>query len=193
MVASVDSDPLEIVDAETVDERPHSLAYWVAPPVDPVAYSDVISLDFGHKGLPDVLAPYAFLGPRISPPFRPLYCIGRLELDDLSDWAENLRWAAEQRTTFGAAADGWNESPEHMSRISQIRIEHRWVSQERQQSRGQLYSSVGAAVDEYLPGETNGLDASGADSLVGELNDLPGRWYEEDSWYNADVSASSTG
>jgi hypothetical protein len=189
IVTSGKSDTKKKVDARTANERPRSLAYWVAPPSGPVAYSDVTSLDFGQKGLPDVLAPYDFLGPRTSSPFRPLNCMGHLDLDDLSDWAENLRWAAEQRTAFGAAANGWNESPEHVSRISRIRKAQQWIFQERQQSLRQVYSSI----DEYVPGGTNGFGPPGAESLVDEVEDLPSRWYEEEVWFDADVAVSWTG
>ena len=134
---------IEVVEAQTNEVRLHSIAYWVAPP----SYTrdstlDLIGHDFGEDGCgaPNAFEPYAFFGPRETPPFRPLHLIGSPELDDLSNWAENLRWAVEQRITFGVAGEGWDERPEHMSRIAEVRAGQRWVSQEWLESRQQTHA-----------------------------------------------------
>ncbi|KAF2870520.1 hypothetical protein BDV95DRAFT_495370 [Massariosphaeria phaeospora] len=76
----------------------------------------------------DPYSPYAFYGPRQSPPYRALHHIASPDACDTGGWAENLRWAAEQQRAFGPT--GWNESPEHMEMLVGYRQEQRWVSDE---------------------------------------------------------------
>ncbi|KAF2245321.1 hypothetical protein BU26DRAFT_521803 [Trematosphaeria pertusa] len=110
----------------------HGLAHWVAPPSLTEEPSDArIICVFEEEGCleeTDPFSAYAFLGPRDSPPYRPLHRIDHPLTSDISGWAENLRWAAEQTATFRTG--GWNESPEHMERIHRIRVEQKWVSME---------------------------------------------------------------
>lgn len=51
---------------------------------------------------------------------------------DIAGWAENLRWAREQWKFFPDAVGntGWNESPEQMERIAEIREQQVWLSDE---------------------------------------------------------------
>ncbi|KAI4948442.1 hypothetical protein J4E91_005865 [Alternaria rosae] len=83
-------------------------------------------------GETDPYSPYAFSGPRHKPPYRPLYRIDLPDPSDASGWAENLRWAFEQNTLYRYPyrPDAWNESPEHMELIVQIRIDRYWMSDE---------------------------------------------------------------
>lgn len=78
----------------------------------------------------DPFSAYAFGGPRHEVPFRMLCDIQEPNTADISGWAENLRWAAEQYKYFGDAMDhrGWNESPLHMERIAYIRQQSIWAS-----------------------------------------------------------------
>ncbi|RAR11786.1 hypothetical protein DDE83_004383 [Stemphylium lycopersici] len=80
----------------------------------------------------DPYSAYAFGGPRHAPPFRQLHRIEQPDPEDNSGWAENLRWAFEQVTLFRYPhrPDAWNESPEHMERIVEIRREQCWMSEE---------------------------------------------------------------
>ncbi|KAF2450987.1 hypothetical protein P171DRAFT_335396, partial [Karstenula rhodostoma CBS 690.94] len=108
---------------------------WVKPPITGGAMSSQ-ALQYAFEAQPsseanDKFDAYAFgNGPRTFAPFRPLHLItvGNLKFDDLSGWAENLRWAAEQHSTFGET--GWTECPEHMERIAEIRREQTWASAE---------------------------------------------------------------
>lgn len=106
---------------------------WIKPP----PASDIISIQALQDASElqpsfrndDKFRAYAFgNGPRSDPPFRPLHLvkIDELKSDDLSGWAENLRWAAEQYTTFEET--GWTECPGHMEQIAEIRIERTWAS-----------------------------------------------------------------
>ncbi|KAJ4353608.1 uncharacterized protein N0V89_005338 [Didymosphaeria variabile] len=69
-----------------------------------------------------------FNGPRNVAPFRELYRLSNPELDDISDWAENVRWAKEQWLHFGI--DTWTEYDFHLEQITQWRREHMWWSEE---------------------------------------------------------------
>lgn len=73
-------------------------------------------------------SPYAFYGPRQTRPYRPLHLIGIPDPCDISGWAENLRWAAQQNSSFSST--GWNESPRHMQLLVKHRREQFWVSDE---------------------------------------------------------------
>lgn len=115
---------------------------FVLPPVNENGHpseSD-LTLIFQQEGKPgqtDKYSPYAFGGPRIIAPYRPLHRIHPPSPSDISAWAENLRWVAEQVSTFPdgptiefPAVKGWNESPEHMIIISKHRMRQEWVSDE---------------------------------------------------------------
>lgn len=87
----------------------------------------------GFPGESDPYSAYAFGGPRHFPPYRYLHDIAQPDLWDVSGWAENLRWAFEQRVLFGrdhTTALGWNESPAHMACIEQERMQRVWASDE---------------------------------------------------------------
>ncbi|KAF1361411.1 hypothetical protein EJ07DRAFT_111500 [Lizonia empirigonia] len=76
---------------------------------------------------------YAFEGPRRKPPYRYLGQIAQPHPWDISGWAENLRWAFEQRVLFAQSSpevSRWNESPEHMARIERERTQRIWASDE---------------------------------------------------------------
>jgi hypothetical protein len=68
-----------------------------------------------------------FNGPRRHPPFRELYRLINPPADDLSDWAENIRWAKEQYAVFGS--DTWTEYDYHLEVITEHRRMN-WVSEE---------------------------------------------------------------
>ncbi|KAF2998930.1 hypothetical protein E8E13_006290 [Curvularia kusanoi] len=87
----------------------------------------------GFTGESDPYSAYAFGGPRYSPPYRYLHEIAQPDPWDVNGWAENLRWAFEQRVLFGrdhTTALGWNESPAHMTCIEQERMQQVWASDE---------------------------------------------------------------
>ncbi|KAF9730853.1 hypothetical protein PMIN01_10811 [Paraphaeosphaeria minitans] len=109
---------------------------WVKPPLTGGSTMLSQALQYAYSAKPspktdDMFDAYAFgNGPRVTAPFRPLHrvTIKSLKSDDLGGWAENLRWAAEQHTTFGET--GWTECPEHMERIAELRQEQTWASAE---------------------------------------------------------------
>ena len=86
----------------------------------------------------DAYSVYAFGGPRSTPPYRQLYRIEQPHPGDCSGWAENLRWVFERNTLFRLPhrPDAWNESPEHMERIVEIRREKGWMSEEMREIHG---------------------------------------------------------
>ncbi|KAL5114858.1 hypothetical protein ACEQ8H_007235 [Pleosporales sp. CAS-2024a] len=111
-------------------------AKYVAPPAEAEAPD---SLALAHAfaaahaaGEKDLCSAYAFGGPRHEPPYRMLHDIQQPDQDDVSGWAENLRWAFEQRACFWHAVqtEAWNESPAHMEFIAQIRKKQLWASGE---------------------------------------------------------------
>lgn len=57
-----------------------------------------------------------FNGPRRSPPFRELHRLTDPLYDDVSDWAENIRWAKEQHRVFGS--ETWTEYDYHLEMIT---------------------------------------------------------------------------
>jgi len=57
-----------------------------------------------------------FNGPRRHPPFRELHRLTDPPYYDVSDWAENIRWAKEQHTLFGS--DTWTEYDYHLETIT---------------------------------------------------------------------------
>ncbi|KAL6708001.1 hypothetical protein ACN47E_003435 [Coniothyrium glycines] len=69
-----------------------------------------------------------FGGPRRSAPFRELHRLTDPDPLDVSDWAENIRWAKEQHKVFGS--ETWTEYGYHLEMITQHRMETFWVSEE---------------------------------------------------------------
>ncbi|KAF2849708.1 hypothetical protein T440DRAFT_518937 [Plenodomus tracheiphilus IPT5] len=126
-------------------------ATYVAPPEIRTEPQDrVIELAFRIEGITNggtAFSPYAFGGPRNLPPYRSLERVNRPDQKDVSEWAENLRWALKQRGCFGqlAQAGTWNESPEHMELIAKIRREQMWAS----------YELVGHVAEEQYEEEQN--------------------------------------
>ncbi|KAJ8109923.1 hypothetical protein OPT61_g7094 [Boeremia exigua] len=75
------------------------------------------------------LSTYRFNGgPRTSAPYRELYRLTEPMPWDLSDWAENIRWAKEQYKTFGVKT--WAEYDDHLEAITNWRRQSFWVSEE---------------------------------------------------------------
>jgi hypothetical protein len=110
--------------------RPLREALQPSPAHD--ALVDAAFLRDGQIGETDSYSAYAFGGPRHTPPYRLLNRIEQPDPDDVSGWAENLRWAFEQNTLFRfpQRPDVWNESLEHMRKIVESRREQEWVSEE---------------------------------------------------------------
>lgn len=67
-------------------------------------------------------------GPRSQAPFRELYRLSNPMPWDISDWAENIRWAKEQWLHFGV--ESWTEYDDHLEQIIQLRRQTMWVSEE---------------------------------------------------------------
>ena len=126
-------------DENSNDKAPQylrELAKYVAPPanVTPASETDLL-LAFAAEGAVDetnLFDAYAFGGPRHLLPYRMLHDIEQPDSSDVSGWAENLRWAFEQRACFWHAreTEGWSESPEHMDIIARMRIVQTWASDE---------------------------------------------------------------
>jgi hypothetical protein len=74
------------------------------------------------------LSSVRFNGPRRHPPFRELHRLTDPLPDDVSDWAENIRWAKEQHRCFGS--DTWTEYDYHLELITTHRRAMMWVSEE---------------------------------------------------------------
>jgi hypothetical protein len=68
-----------------------------------------------------------FNGPRRHPPFRELHRLTNPATDDVSDWAENIRWAKEQYALYGS--ETWTEYDYHLELITEHRM-MRWISEE---------------------------------------------------------------
>jgi hypothetical protein len=120
--------------AEPVEQYVRKQPVFSPPP--PQATSrpseDDISAVFcaeGKRGQKDMFSAYAFGGPRTAPPYRQLHRIHPPEQEDISVWAENLRWVREQVQAFPAVTR-WNESADHMDLITEHRIRQLWVSDE---------------------------------------------------------------
>lgn len=109
---------------------------YVAPPEQVTTASyEAIHLAFADEGAvgeTDPFSAYAFGGPRSRQPFRMLHDIAQPDPADISGWAENLRWAFEQRACFWhtVETEGWNESPGHMEFIAKTRQTQVWASDE---------------------------------------------------------------
>ncbi|KAF1912952.1 hypothetical protein BDU57DRAFT_340116 [Ampelomyces quisqualis] len=99
----------------------------IAPAELDVAFAFATDRDVGET---DPFGAYAFGGPRHRAPYRMLHHIQQPNDADTSGWAENLRWAFEQRACFWHAqrAYAWNESPTHMELIAEIRERQVWAS-----------------------------------------------------------------
>jgi hypothetical protein len=99
------------------------------PPKGTIRQLFVAERAIGEK---NPFSPYAFGGPRSKAPYRMLHRIGQPHPTDRSGWAENLRWAYEQRACFSHSyyVEGWNESPEHMELIATTRKDQVWASDE---------------------------------------------------------------
>jgi hypothetical protein len=69
-----------------------------------------------------------FQGPRRHPPFRELHRLTDPLPDDVSDWAENIRWAKEQYSRF--RSETWTEYDYHLELIASHRRAVLWVSEE---------------------------------------------------------------
>ncbi|EUC42370.1 hypothetical protein COCMIDRAFT_39540 [Bipolaris oryzae ATCC 44560] len=68
-----------------------------------------------------------FDGPRQSAPYRELHTLGELNKNDISDWAENIRFAREQWVQFGTI---WTEFEGHLEKIRKARLDWGWKSPE---------------------------------------------------------------
>jgi hypothetical protein len=109
--------------------------YVAAPESASIPPATAIEFAFsvqGNVGETDPFSAYAFGGPRHMPPYRMLHDIEQPDPADISGWAENLRWAFEQRACFchTVQTEGWNESPAHMESIAQTRLKQLWTSEE---------------------------------------------------------------
>jgi hypothetical protein len=84
-----------------------------------------------HTNLDDMYASaysfYRFSGPRRSAPFRELHLLGEPDVMDISDWAENIRWAKAQHKAFGTV---WTEYDYYLECITEHRQAINWVSEE---------------------------------------------------------------
>jgi hypothetical protein len=136
-VIDLEEEKMEEDEAETSHEpyvrRP---AEYVVPPdgvEQPKSIAVAVAFAAEHNlGETDMFSAYAFGGPRHRPPYRMLHDIQQPDQADVSGWAENLRWAFEQRACFWHAVqtEGWNESPAHMELIAQTRQKQVWASEE---------------------------------------------------------------
>jgi hypothetical protein len=119
-----------------VEHYTRAAAEYVAPPQEattPDQYALRSAFAAEHDvGETQPFSAYAFGGPRHQPPYRMLHDIGQPNEADVSGWAENLRWAFEQRACFWHTMPtaGWNESPTHMAFIAEKRHEQLWASDE---------------------------------------------------------------
>ncbi|KAF2450986.1 hypothetical protein P171DRAFT_150782 [Karstenula rhodostoma CBS 690.94] len=66
-------------------------------------------------------------GPRTQAPFRELWRLGDPDPRDMSDWAENIRWAKDQWLYFNVVT--WTEYDDHLAQITQWRRDHGWWSE----------------------------------------------------------------
>lgn len=67
-------------------------------------------------------------GPRTYEPFRELFRLTSPDLNDDSEWAENIRWAKQQYEVFGT--NTWTECDSHLQHIAAYRRAISWVSEE---------------------------------------------------------------
>ncbi|KAF2472842.1 uncharacterized protein BDR25DRAFT_392698 [Lindgomyces ingoldianus] len=107
------------------------LQFGFPPPPSESLSDETLSLLFWAEGDPfetDPLSPYAYGGPRRFPPYRELYRLKEPHPDDMSGWAENVRWAKEQAFVYRVGS--WNESPDHQGLIFSYRKQQAWYSKE---------------------------------------------------------------
>jgi hypothetical protein len=126
----------EDVEEPYIEHYTRAAAKYVAPPQE-ATMPDQHTLGLVFAAEIDVsetnpFSAYAFGGPRQQPPYRMLHDIDQPHEGDVSGWAENLRWAFEQRACFWNTmpTTGWSESPEHMEFIADTRREQVWASDE---------------------------------------------------------------
>jgi hypothetical protein len=146
----VDEQEWEDTDKQTqVAVYLRSPAEYVVPPenahepsASAIAFAFVAE---GAVGEINAYSAYAFGGPRQREPYRMLHHIDQPHPADVSGWAENLRWAFEQRACFwhDVQTEAWNESPTHMESIAATRQKQDWASDE-------LLESLPEAEDEEL-------------------------------------------
>jgi hypothetical protein len=74
-------------------------------------------------------------GPRRHYPFRPLADLTDPEPWDVSDWAEDIRWAKSQKLHHGISS--WTEESYHLELIKQQRLDAPWVSEEYIRARSE--------------------------------------------------------
>jgi hypothetical protein len=100
---------------------------------------------YAEEGVTDLwasaLSYSRFRGPRRSPPFRELHRLTEPDKNDISDWAENIRWAKEQFKHYGSI---WTEYDYDLEIIQQHRRDIMWASEEWISS-GRMPSDSGAA------------------------------------------------
>lgn len=110
----------------------------VAPKLNPLPLSrDRITIDkrnvilFAEEGASDLwgsaLSSSRFGGPRRHPPWRELHRLTDPDPSDMSDWAENIRWAKEQWQLYGSV---WTEYDYSLEVIREHRMASMWVSEE---------------------------------------------------------------
>lgn len=78
--------------------------------------------------LRSAFSPTRFNGPRLVAPFRELWTINDPLGSDISEWAENIRWAKEQHLNFDAGT--WTEHRDHLDQIAAFRKVTMWTSVE---------------------------------------------------------------
>lgn len=76
------------------------------------------------------------IGPRDCAPHRPLYQLCNPEPSDVSDWAENIRWAKQQHKYHQSST--WTDNPYYLDVIKEHRNVTRWVSDEAIRARGEV-------------------------------------------------------
>jgi len=108
---------------------------FLKPPVlsrDRLVVDELSIWLYAEEGASDLwasaLSSTRFNGPRKSPPFRELYRLTEPDPMDVSDWAENIRWAKEQRQYYGSTT--WTEYDYHLEQITEHRMKTCWVSEE---------------------------------------------------------------
>lgn len=70
---------------------------------------------------------HGVIGARRNPPWRELHRLTVPRKDDMSDWAENIRWAREQWEVYGSV---WTEYGYSLEVIGEHRVGSLWVSEE---------------------------------------------------------------
>jgi hypothetical protein len=112
-----------------------SIEYVASPEVATAPTSSEVALAFKGEGIAgdtNPFSPSVFDESRLAPPYRMLHDIEQPEDADVGGFAENLRWAVEQRAYYCGTrrVQGWNESSAHMKVIGQVRQTRVWASDE---------------------------------------------------------------